>query len=166
VGNTTGIYLDRTPVQRDRTVHLTGYVVALNEVALRLHSTERGVRFTGNDVHGNGAVVEVDGGGDALQLAVARNHWSDYAGFDLDRNGVGDVPFVVKLLSGDLVAGHPALKLLRGTLALGLVDAVARTVPVFASKLVLRDASPRMLPGPMRGLSLGEVPALSVAEGP
>ena len=153
VGNTTGLYLDRSPVAHDRTVHVTGNVVAQNAVALRLHSAQAGVQIAGNDIHGNGTVVEVDGGGDALGLDVRGNHWSDYAGYDLDGDGTGDVPFEIKKLSGDMTENHPDMKLLHGTLALGLVDAVARTLPVFATRLVLKDGAPAMDPGPLHGRS-------------
>lgn len=151
VGNTTGVYLDRSPTVASRAVILADNVVALNDVALRLHATQQGVLLQGNDFHRNAVTVEVDGGGDALGLNLQGNHWSDYAGYDLDHDGIGDVAFEIKKLSSDLTEAHPELKLLQGTLALGLVDAVAHALPVFATQKILVDPAPAMDPAPLLG---------------
>ena len=146
VANTTGSYLDRTPRSPDRPVTFEGNVLALNDVALRLHGADEGAHFLGNDFRENVVAAEVDGGGDALKTEFRGNYWSDYAGYDLDGDGVGDVAFEVKRLSGELTDAHPDLKLFEGTFAMGLVDAIAHAVPVLASRRLLFDARPAHLP--------------------
>ena len=49
VANTTGTYLDRTPRSAATPVVFRGNVLALNDVALRLHSSEEGLSFVAND---------------------------------------------------------------------------------------------------------------------
>jgi nitrous oxidase accessory protein len=142
VANTTGTYLDSTPRTADQPVHFDGNVFALNEVALRFHMAEEGLHLAGNDFRQNAVMVEVDGGGDALAADVRGNHYSDYEGYDLDGNGVGDVAFEVKALSSELTERHPSLKFFYGTTALASMDAVARAVPVLASKKLLVDPAP------------------------
>jgi nitrous oxidase accessory protein len=144
VANTTGVYLDRTPRSIDAPVRFDGNVLALNEVALRLHSSQDGLSFRGNDFHQNVSAVEVEGGGDALGVAFDGNHWSEYEGYDLDGDGRGDVPFEVKQLSSELTAAHPAIQFFEGTGAMGVIDAVARAVPVLAAHRVLFDPHPTM----------------------
>lgn len=144
VANTVGLYFDRTPRSPDHPVVLRGDVLALNQVALHLHSSEKGVSVRDCDFRDNLRPVQVDGGGDALGLDVEGNHWTEYEGYDLDGDGRGGVPMQVKKLSSDLKDAHPDLRLLEGTVAMGLVDAVAEAMPMFASQLVLVDASPRM----------------------
>jgi nitrous oxidase accessory protein len=146
VANTTGTYLDRTPRSPERPVVFEGNVLALNDVALRLHGAEEGAHFLGNDLRQNVVAAEVDGGGDALKTEFSGNHWSEYAGYDLDGDGVGDVPFEVARLSGELTDAHPDLRLFEGTLAMGLVDAIAHAVPVLASRRLLVDPRPSHLP--------------------
>jgi nitrous oxidase accessory protein len=146
VANTTGTYLDRTPREADRPVTFEGNVIALNDVGLRLHGAEEGAHFLANDFHQNVVVAEVDGGGDALKTELTGNHWSDYAGYDLDDDGVGDVPFEIKRLSGELTDEHPELRLFEGTGAMGLVDAIAHAVPVLASRRLLVDPKPAIVP--------------------
>jgi nitrous oxidase accessory protein len=142
VANTTGIYLDQTPRSPGQVVRFDGNVLALNDVALRTHGANRDIVFTGNDLHGNGVVGEVDGGGDMLGMTFRDNYWSDYAGYDLNRDGRGDVPYEVKRLSGDLTDAHPGLRLFRGTAAMSLVDAIAEAVPTFAHRKLLVDPNP------------------------
>jgi nitrous oxidase accessory protein len=144
VANTTGVYLDRTPRSPATPVLFQRNVLALNDVALRFHSSARGVEFVGNDFHRNGVVTEVEGGGDALGVRFHGNYWSEYAGFDLGGDGTGDVPHEVKRLSSGLFERRPALRLFDGSFAMGLVDVVARAVPVLSIEKILFDDAPRM----------------------
>jgi nitrous oxidase accessory protein len=146
VANTTGTYLDNTPRTAEEPVVFEANVVALNDVAVRLHMSQTGVHVVGNDFRDNAAVIEVDGQGDALGADFRGNHYSDYAGYDLDGDGVGDVAYEVKTLSSELTESHPTLKLFTGTAALGVIDAVAHAVPVLSAKKLLRDPSPRVAP--------------------
>ncbi len=144
VGNTVGLYLDRSPRAPTNPVVFDGNVVALNDVGFRFHSSEEGLRFVHNDVRENVTIAEVEGGGDALGVTFEGNHWSDYAGYDLDGDGRGDVPFEVKQLSGELTDAHPSLMYFRGTAAMSLIDAIAQAVPVLATHQMLIDRSPAM----------------------
>ena len=142
VANTTGTYLDRTPRAPTTPVLFRGNVFALNDVALRFHSSEEGLSFESNDMHQNVTVAEVEGGGDAMSVHFENNRWSDYAGYDLNGDGRGDVAFEVKQLSGELTDAHPTLKFFEGTAAMGIVDAIAHAVPVLAAHRMLVDESP------------------------
>lgn len=144
VANTTGTYLDNTPRTPSEAVTFERNTIALNDVGIRLHSAEKGLHLVGNDLRDNAALVEIDGGGDALSVDVRGNHFSDYAGYDLDRNGTGDVAYEVKTLSSELTESVPSLKFFRGTPAMGLIDAVAHAVPVLSSRRLLVDPEPKM----------------------
>lgn len=150
VSNTVGAYLDRTPRSAATPVAFEHNVLALNDVALRLHSSEEGLSFLANDFHQNVTVAEVEGGGDALNVRFDGNHWSDYEGYDLDGDGRGDVAYELKQLSGELTNAHPALQFFEGTGAMSVIDAVAHAVPVLAAHQVLVDRHPSMkAPGPL-----------------
>jgi len=144
VANTAGTYLDNSPRTPQEPVVFSGNVIALNDVALRLHNSERGLSFRGNDFRQNALMAEVDGGGNALAVDLGGNYYSDYQGYDLNGDGVGDVAYEVKALSSDLTDKRPSLKYFRGTAAMGLVDAVAHAVPVMAARTILKDAAPLM----------------------
>jgi nitrous oxidase accessory protein len=144
VANTTGTYLDNTPRTPDHPVLLEGNVLALNDVALRLHGADKGngIALRGNDFRDNPTMVEVDGGGDAMGLTARGNHYSDYEGYDLDHDGTGDVAYEIRTLSSELTETHPSLKFFHGTPALGAIDAVSHAVPVLSQKKLFRDPAP------------------------
>lgn len=144
VANTTGLYLDRTPLSPSKPVVFAENVVALNDVAMGFLGTEAGLTFERNDFHENLALVNFDAEGQPLEARFAHNRWSEYAGYDLNHDGVGDVPFQVKQLSRELVDEMPVLGLFEGTAAFGLIDAVARAVPVLSSRVLLSDPTPAM----------------------
>ena len=146
VSNTIGTYLDFTPRDPSQPVLFEGNTLALNGVALRTHSSERGAKFVANDFLSNDVLVEVDGNGDARGVEFQNNYWATYAGYDLDRDGVGDVAFQVKQASSSLSDAHPELKFFHGTAAFGLYDAVAVALPYFASRLLLEDLRPAIHP--------------------
>jgi nitrous oxidase accessory protein len=146
VANTTGVYLDHTPFSTTGTVAFEDNGFHLNQVAMHFHSSEKGVRFVRNDFSSNDALAEVDSGGDATQVAYDGNYWSEYAGYDLNHDGVGDVAFILKQSSSELWASHPGLRYFQGTASLTLYDAIVEAIPFMGKKPVLADLHPAMLP--------------------
>ena len=146
VGNTTGLYLDQTPRSPDQPVLIEGNEVALDGTGLRLHGNTSGVHLRGNDLRDNGEVVAVEGGGDALEMDCDGNFWSEYAGYDLDGDGKGDVAFELRKLTSDLTDAHPQIRWYHATVAMGILETVARALPLLASDNMLIDAHPAMRP--------------------
>ncbi|MBK7857824.1 MAG: right-handed parallel beta-helix repeat-containing protein [Archangiaceae bacterium] len=142
VANTAGTYLDQTPRDPRQPVLFEENLFALNTVALRTHSSEHGATFRANDFVENDALAEVEGNGDARGVEFTHNHFSSYAGYDLDRDGTGDVAFQLSQPSSDLNDAHPNLKWFRGTAAMALYDAVAQALPFFGTRLLLEDPTP------------------------
>ncbi|MFA5669217.1 MAG: nitrous oxide reductase family maturation protein NosD [Balneolaceae bacterium] len=71
------------------------------------------------------------------------NYWSHYEGYDLDKDGFGDVPHRPVRLFSVVVQKHPqALILLRSTL-IDLLDATEKFLPVITPDKLI-DAKPRM----------------------
>jgi nitrous oxidase accessory protein len=144
VANTTGIYLDTTPLDPADHDRFVGNVVRFSDAAVIFHGPAARNHFEANLFADNEAQVRVEGRGDATDAEWRGNTWDDYAGYDLDGDGRGDVAYSVRSLSSDLVARVPALAWFRGSVALALVDLVGRAVPLFESTTVLVDPAPRM----------------------
>jgi nitrous oxidase accessory protein len=73
------------------------------------------------------------------------NYWDAYEGYDLDRDGVGDVPFRPVRLFTLIVERHePALLLMR-SLFVQLLDVAERVAPALTPE-TLTDARPLMRP--------------------
>jgi len=144
IHNTVGVYLDSSPMQRTDEVEVSRNVLRLNRDAIVFHSSGHRIRLHDNDLADNESQVRVDGGGDAIDVDWSGNYFDDYAGFDLDGDEVGDVPYELRSLSNQLTSSDPNLALFRGTPALALVDAAAHLDPLYQPKPVLRDPRPRM----------------------
>jgi nitrous oxidase accessory protein len=73
------------------------------------------------------------------------NYWDDYQGYDLDRDGVGDVPYrPVRLFSLMVEQHEPSLILLR-SFFVDLMDLAERVLPSLTPQ-ALRDDEPLMAP--------------------
>lgn len=141
---TAGVYLDGSPNGDDEANTFTGNDFRLAQTAVVFHASQRGNAFTGNRFRDNRVQVAVEGGGDALGTRWDGNAFDDYRGYDLDDDGVGDVPYEVRSFSSDLTSRHPALAFFASTPVLALVDAVSHIAPLFAPQTILIDRRPRV----------------------
>jgi nitrous oxidase accessory protein len=144
IHDTIGIYVDSSPMQRGDTVRIDRNVLRFDDTAVVFHASAHDVEIRDNDLADNDTQVRVDGGGDATAVAWHGNYFDDYAGYDLDDDGVGDVPYELRSLSNQLVSQSPNLAVMRGTLALALVDAAAHLDPLYRPRSILSDPAPRM----------------------
>jgi len=137
VGSSTGLYLEgasRLDI-RDNEFRANGWAVRLMADALDN-------RFTGNRFIGN--AFDVATNSRTLRSTFDGNWWDAYRGYDLDRDGRGDVPFRPVRLFSLVVEKHPeALLLLRSPVTL-VLDAAERVFPVLTPPLA--DAAPLMRP--------------------
>lgn len=144
VKNAVGISLDDSPSSdRSRNVFERN-VLAYNDVGVSLLPSVKGNAFHGNDFVDNLHPVAVTGGGTALANTWSGNHWSDYAGFDADRDGSGDTPFVFERLSDDLLARYETLKVLELSPAAAMLNVLGRVFPLLAPQPVVIDSAPRL----------------------
>lgn len=140
------LYIDNSPSGEGQTLTARDNVFASCAAAVTFHRSETRTTFADNRFEVNDVVAFVEGRGTAQGVAWSGNYFDDYQGYDMDRDGYGDVPYEVRDLSERLIAGHPSMALLRGTIALGLVDLAAKAFPVLQPATLLSDAHPRMSP--------------------
>lgn len=144
--NTTGLYVDTTPQRQSGTASFTGNLVAANDFGVRFHGPSTGAVFTENAFVSNRVPAASDERGRGTNASFDRNFWSEYAGYDLDQDGVGDLPHQVRTASGRLRERTPALAWMTGTPALSLVDLFVAAFPMFAPDPVLTDPHPLVHP--------------------
>ncbi len=151
-GDTVGIYLDQSPGGGGERNRFTSNTLRACARALVFHASESGNHFADNVFSMNRAQVTVEGGGDAMGSVWEGNRFDDYQGYDLDGDGVGDVPYVVRSLSTDLRARYASLDLFDGSPVLALIDAASYLAPMFAPRTILIDRTPRTTgANPQRG---------------
>ena len=137
-GNTVGLYAEG--VNR---VEVKGNDFTRNGWAVRVMADGYANLFTANNFRGN----SFDVGTNSRQSSsrFEGNYWDAYRGYDIDRDGVGDVPFRPVRLFSLIVARHEPAILLMRSLLVDLLDLAERVAPVL-TPATLTDARPAMQP--------------------
>ena len=118
-----------------------GNTLSQNGSAIRVLANAEDNRFTANRFIGN--AFDVVTNSRSASSTFDRNWWDEYHGYDLDRDGIGDVPFRPVRLFALVVEQHPlALLLLRSPLV-ALLDAAERVIPVLTPDALV-DRHPLM----------------------
>jgi nitrous oxidase accessory protein len=135
-GNTTGLLADGA-----NRLHVEDNEFVGNGWAVKLDANTQDGRFERNDFIGN--TFDVATNSREHTTVFAGNYWDGYRGYDLDKNGVGDVPHrPVRLFSLLVARNQPALILMHSAFV-ALLDAAERALPALTPQM-LADATPAM----------------------
>ncbi len=141
VNNVRGIFLDNS--HRNR-FHKN--LVAYNDVGVVLYASSLENSFGGNDFVGNLATLHTVGKADADWTPQgAGNYYSDYAGYDLDGDGVGDTVHRLQDAFEYLEGNRPLLALFLFSAAADALALAEKSFPLVPSSEE-RDRAPRMKP--------------------
>lgn len=136
--NSTGLHLEGS--NRNR---IEGNTFEGNGLALRLLANATDNTVTGNVFARN--AFDVGTNSRSGTSTMRGNWWDRYDGYDLNRDGVGDVPFApVRLFALIVEQSPPALILLR-SMFVDLLDLAERVMPALTPQ-ALRDDAPLILP--------------------
>jgi len=136
VRNTTAIYSEGG----------TGMVIhrnhfELNGWAIKVRSNTQNNRFTENNFIENSFDVATDSRRNPNLFE--ENYWSHYEGYDLDRDGIGDVPYYPVRLFSVIVERQPESLILLRSLLITLLETAERIMPVLTPATMV-DERPRM----------------------
>lgn len=135
-GNSVGLYAEGTTGTR-----VVGNAFVRNGWAVRIMADATDNEFHRNQFVGNSFDVATNS--TANNSRFSENYWDRYDGYDLDRDGYGDVPYHPVRLFALLVARHaPALILLRSAFV-ELMDLAERGFPVLTPETLV-DPRPLM----------------------
>ncbi len=141
VANNTGVLMDLS-------IGNTFYrnVIAGNFLGVNVLASSQDNRFVGNTFADNGSDVRIGQEGLGNKWTDgAGNYWSSYRGWDLDGDGVGDVPHRASDLFTYLAEERPQLMLLLGSPAVALLNEAERQFPVLPIPRVV-DGRPLVSP--------------------
>ncbi|MDX1752116.1 MAG: nitrous oxide reductase family maturation protein NosD [Salinimicrobium sediminis] len=134
-----------------------------NTIAISADNTNR-INYINNEFRGNGYAVRIRGAcyknvftannfiansfdvsytGNINENEFSRNYWSEYTGYDLDKDGIGDVPYRPVKLFSYLVNRTPEAIILLRSMFIGLLDFSEKVSPVF-TPAELTDDYPQM----------------------
>lgn len=114
-----------------------------NGWAIKVFSSSTGNSFTANNFFGNSFNVSTNSTHNTNTFKG--NYWSEYNGYDLNHDGIGDVPFrPVRLFSLLIEKQPPALILLR-SIFVDVMDIAERIMPSLTPETLI-DLEPKMKP--------------------
>ncbi len=140
-----GIALDLSPESHDLANVVRNNLVAYNKVGIRFLSDRGGNQLSGNLLLNNYLPVVVRNGGGAMNNGWLGNSWSDYAGFDRDRDGTGDTPYELYAYADQLWLDFPGTQFFIATPSFTLLDFLERLAPFTEPRLLVRDQGPVLL---------------------
>lgn len=139
---------------------IEGNVFRENTVGIFAETSNR-IMYTKNNFIQNGWALKISGGcqqnnltgnnfiGNSFDLAVHSagtdnlfdgNFWSDYAGYDLDHNGIGDVPHRPMKLFSYVVSNTPESLVLLRSLFVDILNFSEKVSPIFTPENVVDKA--------------------------
>ncbi|MBM4107795.1 MAG: nitrous oxide reductase family maturation protein NosD [Phycisphaerae bacterium] len=153
VGNRAGIYLDGSPFSPRIPGVFARNTIAYNDVGAVFLPAVRGNRFTLNNFVDNIEQVAVLGrgslAGNEFWVGETGNFWTDYQGYDQNRDGVGDFVHESFTLFENLVDRHPKLRLLLFSPAQQAIEFVGRAIPAVRPEPKFIDEVPLVRPVPV-----------------
>jgi nitrous oxidase accessory protein len=138
IKNTIGIHLEgvsRTLFDKNN-FYENGY-------AIRLQASCDDNTFTKNNFSSN--TFDLATNGTMVLNTVDGNYWDKYQGYDLNKDGIGDIPFRPVNLYAMIVERIPSAVLLWRSFLVMLLDRAEKVIPV-ATPENLKDNSPSMKP--------------------
>ena len=144
---------------------ITNNVFDQNTIGINIEGSNR-INYHDNDFRSNGWAVKVRGAcyensfknnnflnnsfdvsynSNLNDNSFENNYWSNYTGYDLDRNGIGDVPYRPVKLFSYIVNRTPETIILLRSLFIDIIDFSEKVSPVFTPDNLI-DEHPKMKP--------------------
>ncbi len=147
LSNRVGIYFDNSPSTVGLEHKLTDNVFAYNGVGALFLPSVRGNVLIGNSFIDNGEQVGVQGSGqfyghNSFTEGDGGNYWSDFAGYDANGDGIGDVPYEIADLFSSLTDDNPDLRFFDQTPASKAIELAGHMFPAFRPRPKVTDTAP------------------------
>lgn len=113
-----------------------GYAIRVKGACYENNFFDNNFRYNSFDISYNGRINS---------NKFDNNYWSNYTGYDLDKNGIGDVPYRPVKLFTYIVNRTPETIILLRSLFIDIIDFSEKVSPVFTPD-DLMDENPRMKP--------------------
>lgn len=141
-GNTVAIFMDGSS-----RFMLSKNQFTANGWALRIQASCEAITLTRNNFQGNSFDVATNG---SLVLNLINyNYWDKYQGYDLNKDGIGDVPFRPTSLFSMITERNAAAMMLFRSAVVGLIDHAEKVLPGITPE-ALKDKKPAMKPFRLR----------------
>lgn len=136
--NTVGIYMDGCSRST-----LSKNLFSRNGIALRLQANCDQNTLTENNFIFN--TFDMGTSGNTNYNTISNNYWDNYEGYDLDRDGIGDVPFRPVSLFAVLIERVPQAMMIFRSFTASLLERIEKIIPGITPDRLI-DERPRMKP--------------------
>lgn len=133
-----------SPTHPESALQTTGNRFAYNDVAMYFYGEKGGHTIHGNRFEKNFTDIAVSHPHAARGNDWRDNFWDEYAGFDRDGDGVGDLPHEVYAYADRIWMDWPLARFFRGSLAMEMIDFLERLAPFSQPEPLLSDPAPRV----------------------
>ena len=140
----SGLYIDVSPFQPDTTNKFSNNLIAYNGIGIRFLNDWHSNIFKHNQFAGNLTQIVVSGGKTANRNVWEGNYWSDYQGFDRNKDNEGDTPYELYAYADRLWRDAPNAQFFKGSPVLETLDFLERLAPFSKPDLLVRDKKPVM----------------------
>jgi len=146
VSNRVGMYLDNSPSAAGSEGWIEENLFAYNQIGASFLPAVKNNNFSGNTFIDNVEQVGITSSGhfvgNAWSVNGRGNYWSDFAGYDADGDGVGDVAYKVDNLYNTLTDEYPDLAFFNETPASKAIGLAAQMFPVLRPDPIIEDEHP------------------------
>lgn len=150
VANRIGIQLDNSPSRIDIEHVYRRNVIGFNDIGVAFMPSVSRNNFTQNSFLDNVEQIAILGSGqfegNSFTVDGVGNYWSDYRGYDLDGDGIGDVEYRAEGLFESLMDREPKLRMFLFSPAQHAVETAARAFPIVTPRPKMVDAAPLIDP--------------------
>jgi nitrous oxidase accessory protein len=149
-GNRVGVYIDGSPFTGKAPGDFRRNTLACNDIGVTFLPSARNNEFVDNNFIDNIEQVSVAGRGglsaNRFWVGERGNYWSDYTGYDRNRDGIGDFVHESQTLFENMMDREPGLRLFLFSPAQQAVEFVGRAVPSVRPEPKFVDEVPLMRP--------------------
>jgi len=148
--NRVGAFVDGSPRELTSTGVIEDNLFAYNDIAMEMLPSVRRNQIRNNSFIENEQQIVIAGGGrlEANEWSVGGrgNYWSDYAGYDADDDGLGEIAYRAERLLDSLIGRRPELRLFLYSPVINALDFAARAFPLVRPEPILVDDFPLTQP--------------------
>ena len=143
--NAQGLYIDRSPYDPDSNNWLENNKILYNAEAIHFHSKSEANIIKNNTLSGNIEDVVNDSADSKTNKNLFEgNYWDGYAGFDRDRDNIGDTSHKIYQYADKLWLYNPEVKFFYGSPVISLLNFLAKLAPFSEPVFLLEDKKPKL----------------------
>jgi len=143
--NAKGIYIDGGEKAKGMKRYITNNNISYNKEAIHFHQNIKDNTITNNIFENNIDDIVKDLKGYYSNTNIIQyNYWSYYAGFDSNKDNIGDTTYKIYQYSDQLWHYNPKVKFFYASPIMSLIDFLGKLAPFIQPSLLIEDTKPLM----------------------